>query len=164
LVDANCNADNGFKGCGQKTTEDNTYGSGFNAIGGGVYAMEWTEQAIRIFFFPRNAIPADITSGQPNPESWGQPQAAFSGSGCDITHHFTNHKIVFDTTFCGDWAGQPSIWGQECAAATGAATCNEFVSNAPEAFREAYWLIDSVKVYKQAGTARRGVVAKPFMA
>jgi hypothetical protein len=108
LTQADCNAGNGDDGCGFTTTNTQGYGAGFNAIGGGVYAMEWTSSAIEVFFFPRTSIPSDITSGSPDPSTWGTPVASFSGSGCDIDSHFSNHNIVFDTTFCGQWAG--SVW------------------------------------------------------
>lgn len=160
LATANCNAGNGNLGCGQDTTTNGGYGNSFNAGGGGVYAMDWTSSAISIYFFPRNAIPADITAGKPNPASWGPAQATFTGASCDIDAHFKNHKIVFNTTFCGDWAG--SVWGSQCSSK--AATCEAYVAQNPAAFSEAYWLINSVKVYKKAGTAKRGVTARPFMA
>jgi hypothetical protein len=160
LHNANCNAGNGNIGCGQATTESAGYGDGFNSVGGGVYAMDWTSSAISIYFFRRDAIPADITAGKPNPASWGAPQAAFTGS-CNIDAHFKSHKIVFDTTFCGDWAG--SVWGDQCGSL--APSCQAYVAKNPAAFSEAYWLINSVKVYRQAGVAKRdGVVAKPFLA
>jgi hypothetical protein len=161
LYDPNCNSGNGNNGCSQSTTNAQGYGSGFNAIGGGVYALDWTSSAISIYFFPRYAIPADITSGQPNPSSWGAPQAKFSGNGCNIDKHFKNHNIVFDTTFCGDWAG--NVWGSSSCASK-AATCTDFVANNPGAFVDAYWLINSVKVYKQGGGQKRGVVPKAFLA
>ena len=105
-----CGVDGGYQGCSQTTTDSNSYGVGFNANGGGVYAMEWTSSAISIYFFPRTSIPSDIVSGSPSPASWGSPLAMFSGSGCDIESHFMNHKIVFDTTFCGSWAGKSEVW------------------------------------------------------
>lgn len=39
--------------------------------------MLWTEAHIEVFFFPRNAIPADIGAKSPKPDSgaWGQPVA-----------------------------------------------------------------------------------------
>jgi Glycosyl hydrolases family 16 len=80
-------------GCQINTPSTLSYGSGFNAQDGGVYATEWTSEAISIWFFPRGSIPSDITSGSPNPASWGKATANFSG-GCDIDSHFQNQQIV----------------------------------------------------------------------
>jgi hypothetical protein len=130
--------------------------------------MEWTSSAIEIYFFPRSAIPADIASGNPNPTNWGTPEASFSPSGtpgCNIDQHFMNHNIVFDTTFCGAWAGQTTVWSEsQCASL--APTCNTYVAQNPSAFTEAYWMINSVKVYQPTTAAgkRNGVVATPFLA
>jgi hypothetical protein len=162
LLNSNCNAGNADDGCSQSTTSTEGYGTGFNAISGGVYAMDWTSSAISIYFFPRYAIPTDISSGKPNPSSWGTPQAMFSGSGCDIDAHFMNHNIVFDTTFCGDWAG--NVWSSDATCAPKANTCQEYVANNPGDFADAYWLINSVKVYQQSGSSKRGLVPQPFLA
>jgi hypothetical protein len=80
-------------GCGIQATSSNSYGAGFNGAGGGVYATEWTGNAISIWFFPRSSIPGDISSGNPNPSSWGIPAARFAGN-CDIDSHFTDMQIV----------------------------------------------------------------------
>jgi hypothetical protein len=167
LQNANCNTgDDGTTGCGFNTSDTRSFGAGFNANGGGVYAMEWTSSAIEIYFWPRSAIPADITSGNPDPTTWGTPTASFSGSGtpgCNIDQHFINHNIIFDTTFCGAWAG--TVWAQsQCASL--APTCAEYVAQNPKAFAQAYWLINSVKVYQATSTAgkRDAVVATPFLA
>ncbi|KAL2122692.1 hypothetical protein VTJ04DRAFT_3147 [Mycothermus thermophilus] len=41
-----------------------------------------------------------------NPSLWGQPLASFLASDtCDFDQHFRQHNLIFDTTFCGDWAG-----------------------------------------------------------
>jgi hypothetical protein len=90
LANTDCNAGNAGTGCSFGTASTQGYGAGFNALGGGVYAMEWTSSAIEVYFFPRNAIPGDITSGNPDPTSWGTPTASFSGSGCEIDSHFMN--------------------------------------------------------------------------
>lgn len=162
LVGGDCNAGNGNTGCGQVTKNTQNYGSGFNANGGGVYAWEWTSSFISIYFFPRNAIPEDIQSGKPDPAAWGKPTAKFAGS-CDIDTHFTQHSIILDTTFCGDWAGQ--VWSSGgCAASTKAATCNAYVSENPNAFSNAYWIINSIKVYSNGATKREAVVPTPFEA
>ncbi|KAI9050204.1 hypothetical protein LZ554_006345 [Drepanopeziza brunnea f. sp. 'monogermtubi'] len=148
LVNADCNSNSGYNGCGATTTTANAYGSGFNRNGGGVYAMQWESSGIYVWFFPRGAIPSDIASGAPVTGNWGTPVVAFNGgSGCDIDAHFANQNIIFDTTFCGDWAGSADVWGTSSCAAKG--TCQNFVSADPGAFAPAYWSVNSVKVYHQ---------------
>jgi hypothetical protein len=58
--------------------------------------MEWTSELINIYFFPRNAIPADITSGNPDPSGWGLPTANFESQygNCDIDANFPAQTIV----------------------------------------------------------------------
>ncbi|KAL1980751.1 hypothetical protein VTN96DRAFT_3558 [Rasamsonia emersonii] len=136
-------------GCGIDSTSSQSYGDGFNAIGGGVYATEWTSDYIKIWFFPRGSIPSDITSGSPDPSGWGTPAAAFQGN-CDIDSHFTAQNIVFDITFCGDWAG--NVWSSGSCASL-ASTCNAYVQNNPSAFTETYWTINSLKVYEDNGSS-----------
>lgn len=63
--------------------------------------------------------------------------------------HFANMNLVFDTTFCGDWAGQASVWSSSGCSAL-ASTCTDYVSNSPGAFAPAYWLLNTVKVYQLA--------------
>ena len=137
-------------GCTIHTGNTETYGAGFNAANGGVYATEWTSEAISIWFFPRSAIPSDLSSGNPNPDNWGLPMAHFAG-GCDIDEHFKDQQIVFDVTFCGQWAGQ--VWSQDSVCSSKAATCQDFVQNNPSAFADTYWSINSLKVYQNNGGA-----------
>lgn len=127
-------------------------------MGGGIYATEWTGSAISIWFFPSNAVPGDISSGNPNPASWGAPTARFAGS-CDINSHFNDLQIVFDITFCGDWAG--SVWNSSSCASRGG-SCVDYVQNNPTVFQETYWRVRSLKVYQDwtssvTGTADVGV-------
>ncbi|KAH8594871.1 glycoside hydrolase family 16 protein [Bisporella sp. PMI_857] len=142
-----CSSDIGCSVQGQS----GSYGTSFNQNGGGVYALEWTSTKINIFFFPRNSIPEDITSGQPDPTQWGLPQANFDtvyGS-CDIDTNFPRQTIYFDTTFCGANAGGQA-WTDwtTCSADTGTSSCEAYVAGNPGAYDEAYWLINSVKVYQ----------------
>jgi len=142
-------------GCSISTTNTQSYGSGFNANNGGVYATEWTSTAISIYFFPRGSIPSDITSGSPEPSSWGKPLAQFQG-GCDIPSFFSNQQIVFDTTLCGAWAG--AVWSSGSCASK-AATCNTFVANNPSAFTDAFWSINALKVYQSGSSTSTKVVS-----
>ena len=131
-------------GCSIAAPAGNTYGDGFNANQGGVYAMEWKSSAISVWFFPRGQIPADVNNS-PNPAGWGVPLASFQSNSCNINAKFSNQQIVFDTTFCGDWAG--SVWSSDPTCSSKAATCQDFVRNNPQAFANAYWSINSLKVY-----------------
>jgi hypothetical protein len=145
-VDASGQATNA--GCQILTSNSATYGSGFNEGEGGVYATEWTSSAISIWFFARSAIPSDISAGSPDPTGWGNPLASFSG-GCDIDDFFMDHQIVFDTTFCGDWAG--NVWTADATCSALASTCQDFVQNNPSAFEDAYWSVNSLMVYQSNG-------------
>lgn len=97
--------DLGFAGCYSSPTKPNNAGTDFNADGGGVYAMEWTSAAIKIWFFPREQIPASLKGPiPPDPTTFGTPDANFAG-GCDIDKFFFNHSLIFNIEFCGSWAG-----------------------------------------------------------
>ncbi|KAL4728682.1 hypothetical protein ACLX1H_005433 [Fusarium chlamydosporum] len=149
LVNDNCNAGGASEGCGQCTADNQNYGDGFNDIGGGVYATEWTSDYIAVWFFKRGQIPQDIQSGNPSPASWGTPTAKFNGGqGCNIDDHFMENNIVFDTTFCGDWAGSPDVWNNNPETAS-LGDCKDYVASNPADFKNAYWLVNSIKVYSQ---------------
>ena len=154
-----------------------TYGTSFNKAGGGVYAMEWTDSSISVWFFPRNSSgisaltssspsappssssePLNSTSGPQtlDPSTFGTPLAKFSGTGCDFTERFKDLKIIFDTTFCGEWAGK--VWDDSCAASTGVKTCEEYVRDNPQVFADAYWEVKGLRWYQKGGApAKRAV-------
>ncbi|KAK6700909.1 hypothetical protein SNK04_010845 [Fusarium graminearum] len=46
-----------------------SYGKTFNANKGGIYATWLTTEAIKVSWFPRNNIPADIKNGKPKPNT-----------------------------------------------------------------------------------------------
>ena len=144
------------QGCGVLDSRTSSYGAGFNAIGGGVYAMQWTSDYIRVWFFPRQQIPTDILNLTPNPSNWGQPAANLQGS-CNIDQSkfsmmmwtwcvlmftgFQNHQIIFDNTFCGSYAGVASVWNSStnsCLVQTGYPTCNQYVAANPSAFQNSW--------------------------
>jgi len=144
----------GNQGCGIRASTNNSFGAGFNANGGGVYAMKWDTTGIAVYFFPRGSIPADISDGAPQPDSWGLAQAQWPASSCAPFKFFNNHHAIFDTTLCGDWAG--AVWdvtgipgqGKSCAQITGVSTCEAFVRANGSAMSEAYWEVRSVKIYQ----------------
>lgn len=136
-------------GCTQTMEEVTSYGDGFNANGGGVYAMEWTSDHINVWFWPRGSEPSDL-SDFADPVGWGTPAASFIGgekaATCEIDSHFRDQKIIFDSTFCGAWAGPQFLVDPACSAFS--SSCVDFVQNNPSAFGETYWAVNSVKVYK----------------
>lgn len=138
------------QGCAINSANTATYGSGFNSNGGGVYATEWTSEGISIYFFPRSSIPSDITSGKPDPSGWGLPIGRFEGA-CDWDEKVVNQQIIFDVTFCGDWAG--GVFSSDAICSSKASTCQSFVQNNPNAFTDTYWSVNSLKVFQQNGQA-----------
>ncbi|KAJ5195580.1 uncharacterized protein N7498_009018 [Penicillium cinerascens] len=142
-----CGEDLGTVGCvieGQK----GSYGTSFNKQGGGVYAMEWTEQYLKIWFFPRDYIPPSITNGDPDVSKFGTPMALVE-EGCDVANSFKAQSFIFDTTFCGDWAG--GVFGKSGCPMSSSdpfQSCHNFVANNPSAFEQSYWEINSVKIYQ----------------
>ncbi|KAI0825151.1 glycoside hydrolase family 16 protein [Trametes gibbosa] len=146
---------NGNSGCGVTEWSRASYGPIFDAQGGGAFAMKWDDEGIAVWSFYRAAIPQDVLNGQPDPSSWGEPVAMLDPSGCDPITNFVNHSIVFDLTFCGDWAGN-SYATSGCPG-----TCSDRLID-PGNFVNASWDINSLKVYKKqtlaglvSGGARR---------
>ncbi|KAG9663609.1 glycoside hydrolase family 16 protein, partial [Aureobasidium melanogenum] len=140
----------GAAGCATGSNDQTGYGDGFNANGGGVYAMQWTSEFMKVWFFPRNAIPASISSGSPSPAlDFGTPVGNFDGGSCDIDSHFINHRMIFDTTFCGDWAG--SVYSSTSCplASSGGNGCVDYVAGNPSAFKEAYWEVNYIKFFDE---------------
>lgn len=107
--------------------------------------MQWAASGIYVWFWPRGSVPADVTNNAINVASWGTPLATFTGSGCNFSTFFAKQNIIFDTTFCGDWAG--SVWTSGSCASL-ASTCSAYVANNPAAFTNAYWLINHVQVWQ----------------
>ncbi|KAL8873273.1 MAG: hypothetical protein Q9198_007052, partial [Flavoplaca austrocitrina] len=146
LVGSSCFA---HKGC---TAKGGAFGNGFNLNKGGMYAMEWTSDGIKMWFFSSGQEPKDILGESPDPTKWANPISNFQGgSNCNIDSHFKDQQIVFDTTFCGDWAGRE--WSKDNVCSVKAPTCEEYVQNNPKAFTEAYWTINALKVYEFDGSS-----------
>ncbi|CZR56468.1 related to mixed-linked glucanase precursor MLG1 [Phialocephala subalpina] len=140
-----------YQGCAATSTTANSYGTPFNNQGGGVVVMEWTTHFIKMWTFAPGAVPANILSEQPDTSTWGTPSFDTEGGSCTMNDHFQAHNIVFDTTFCGNYAGQAYFWQQtSCYKSnpTAYATCAQYVAANPSVFSNAYWIINSLKVYQ----------------
>ncbi|KAI0117085.1 glycoside hydrolase family 16 protein [Daldinia grandis] len=148
---ANCSPTLDNTGCNTVSPPSDTtsYGDAFNAEGGGVYALEWDSEDLKLWHFPRSEIPDNIVYAHvlgPDPSTWGPPQAVFGGSSCSPDQHFFNMSLVLNTNFCGDYAGK--IWGEADQCNRLAPTCEEFVAGNPDSFQGAYWDINFIDVYQ----------------
>ncbi|KAL7420349.1 hypothetical protein Q5752_005319 [Cryptotrichosporon argae] len=144
-TNSNCDSSTGGSGCSIVSNSNVTYGANFNAAGGGVFAMLWDGNGIRIWNFARAYVPGDITSGSPQPAGWGTPVAAWDASTCDPGTFFQAQELVMNIDLCGDWAGDDYSQYSYC---TG--TCASQIAD-PANLQETVMLINSIKVYQQSG-------------
>ncbi|KAH7095121.1 concanavalin A-like lectin/glucanase domain-containing protein [Paraphoma chrysanthemicola] len=151
------------RGSSQDQTSLPSYGTEFNKAGGGIYAMEWTTTSISVWFFPRTSplYTSTANSTTPDPKQWGTPLAHFAGSGCDLAARFRDLRIIFNTAFCGEWAGKE--WDRSCAEKTGVDTCDAYVRDHPEVFKEAYWEVSGLKWFQRQAPAKREMEGGAFV-
>lgn len=103
LVTRNCDVNDPAQdknaGCSIQSADPNSFGQGFNAAGGGTYAMEWTGQGISVWFWShadRAAIPSSLAGQSPDPASFGTPQARFDGAGCDWQTAIVDQQLIIN--------------------------------------------------------------------
>ncbi|KAI5462403.1 concanavalin A-like lectin/glucanase domain-containing protein [Mariannaea sp. PMI_226] len=145
------NCDNTFSDDTQFTNQgctgyDTT--SPYGSSEGGVYALEWTEEYIKLFAWKWDSVPANIDSSEPNTDSWGKPNMFLKNNDCNIDNHFIDQTIIINLAFCGNPVGNPDVWGAACKAKTGFDTCNAYVSAKPKDFAETYFKIKDIRYYK----------------
>ena len=115
-------------------------------------AMEWTSEAIQIWNFPPNDVPSNFKSGTPDTSTWGTPQFTTARGSCDIDSHFKDQQVVFNTDFCGSYAGLTYFWEQTSCYKSNPTLypdCNSYVAANPAMYEDAYWTINSLKVYQK---------------
>ncbi|WRT63877.1 uncharacterized protein IL334_000803 [Kwoniella shivajii] len=133
------------QGCGVKDNRRDSFGPAFNKISGGWYVMKRSDTGIKMWFWPRGGhAPADVRTGAAHvdPAHFGKPFANFPSTQCNMKEHFGQHRIIFDNTLCGDWAG--AVYGQQGCPST----CEDHVMNNPDAFKDAYWKVRALRVYE----------------
>lgn len=161
-----CNQQNGTAGCTVlDTTNKPTYGPNFNSVGGGVWATQFDESGIFIWFFDRASVPdslkKDNTAKSIDISSWGAPVASYPSTQCSpMSNFFGDQTLVLDITLCGDWAGNVDIYPQTCAnqppntpnpgtPPPGRSACyfNNVVGPGSPLYDEAYFEISYVRAY-----------------
>ena len=153
MTSSECGEASGTIGCVVQGQQGSS-GDPFNEQGGGVYAMEWQEKYLKIWYFPRSSIPESLTAGTPDVSSFGTPMAHLQGS-CNFKERFTHQKLILDTTFCGDWAG--GVFGDSGCPVSDPSdpmlSCKNYVAENPAVYKNAYWELNSIKIYQIGGTA-----------
>merc|ERR1719189_1128554 len=89
-------------------------------------------------------------------KSLGKPTSFHQfGSHCSSSH-FKDEVMVFNIALCGGW---PNNWWHTTGCQhTGFSSCDAFVAGAkPSAFKEAYFEINYLKVFKYSGSVTDGV-------
>jgi hypothetical protein len=162
------------QGCVAVSSENGTIGAPMNAIGGGVYVLEWdpANGYIKSWVFKKGNVPDNLQQAMrtasssskeekavvlPDPESWDLPYAYFAigdKSGCSADH-FQNNRLIFNLAFCGAVAGNrffkdcPALSQEWNVSSDSVLTCNAYLESNPKALAEAYWKIRGVYVYER---------------
>ncbi|KAL2877372.1 hypothetical protein SGCOL_007312 [Colletotrichum sp. CLE4] len=137
------------EGCTTTATSADPWGSS----DGGVYAIEWTDDYIKFFAWTHSAAPKNIGSDSPDTSSWGTPSMLIANDKCNINSHFADQKLVLNIDFCGVLAGNEYIWKDQCAASTGHAVCSSYVAANPGAYKDTYFKIKDIRVFKEGSKA-----------
>lgn len=137
----------GAAGCNFVSTDSASFGPGLNAAGGGYYILRRTSEYIAAWFYPRTAEVPNIVSnpGDTFDETQlGTMTAYFPNTNCDLANDLTEQQLIFNIAMCGGWA--ESGWATSpCESQWG--DCSDYANNHPEGFKDAYWLINGVRVY-----------------
>ncbi|KAH7097273.1 family 16 hypothetical endo-1,3(4)-beta-glucanase from glycoside hydrolase [Auriculariales sp. MPI-PUGE-AT-0066] len=144
---------NGNQGCGVAGNSMRDFGNAFNAAGGGWFVTERTNKRFTTWFWSRHdpTVPQSVKRGEQRVDTtaFGTPTALFVNSpSCNIVKMFGPHRIILNTSLCGDWAGSARTWSSSGCAARYGSSCDAFVERNPHAFREAYWNISAIRVYE----------------
>ncbi|KAF8217767.1 concanavalin A-like lectin/glucanase domain-containing protein [Mycena galopus ATCC 62051] len=152
----NCDATVDPAGCGFTDKKATTFGPGFNAAGGGVFALEFDTSGIKTWFWQTGSVPSDVTSKAPNPSTWGSPRMSVPTSSCSPTTYFSDLMMVVDTNLGGTFT--EGVWdtngagGQatSCKSQTGADSAADYVlSHGSEFGDAAQWKINGFYIYNQ---------------
>ncbi|OAR01228.1 hypothetical protein LLEC1_00180 [Akanthomyces lecanii] len=142
------------QGCQSEEIRNGIWGS----PQGGIQALEWTSDTIKIYTWPIGAAPSNIGSSNPDTSSWGTPSVQLTKPGCDTETAFSDQKLLFTLPFCGNPPGNDQFWSQlsadgkngpTCKSITGEASCIDYVAKNPQAFKNFYFGLKDIRIFDQ---------------
>ncbi|XWX02403.1 hypothetical protein V2A60_010440 [Cordyceps javanica] len=157
------NCDNDFEdgvhqwknqGCQAEEVQNGIWGSSQ----GGIQALEWTSDYIKIYTWPIGAAPKNIVDEKPDTSSWGKPSVQLQKSSCDTETAFSDQKLLFTLPFCGNPPGNDQFWsslaadgksGPTCQSITGAPSCVDYVAKNPQQFKDFYFQIKDIRIFQE---------------
>lgn len=82
----------GVQGC-SFMAEEGTFNQAFND-NYKIIALQVETDVMRIWHFGKDEVPADLTSGSPDPDTWKAPTVSLSPKSCDFQKAFSQFRIV----------------------------------------------------------------------
>ncbi|TFK55153.1 glycoside hydrolase family 16 protein [Heliocybe sulcata] len=142
--ETNCNATSG-SGCTVAEKKANSFGADFATAGGGVFATQFDESGIYIWFWSRADVPSTISASNTtiDPSTWGAPSAAYPSSSCAIDTYFGAQQLVLDINLCGQWAN--STYSETCG--SGDCYLNSVINAGSPTYDTAYFEIAYLRVF-----------------
>ncbi|KZZ97695.1 beta-1,3-endoglucanase [Moelleriella libera RCEF 2490] len=127
----------------------------WSAPTGGIQALEWTKEHIKIFTWARGREPKNLNGEEIDTSAWGKPSIQISGSRCDIDRAFQEQRIMFTLPFCGSPVADDDFWnkidggsGITCNKATNTSKCVDYIANNPKALKNFYFQIKDLRLYQ----------------
>ncbi|KAF5127812.1 Endo-1,3(4)-beta-glucanase [Metarhizium anisopliae] len=114
---------------------------------GGVYAMEWTSDFIKIYSWFPNQVPSNIGSSSPDTSTWGAPTMYLRKDLCNIDKIFKPQRIVLNIAMCGNPV-EFSAWEGTCKNTHGD-SCRDYVGQNPDAFKDVYFQVQDIRIFNQ---------------
>ncbi|EFY87375.1 beta-1,3-endoglucanase [Metarhizium acridum CQMa 102] len=159
VISGNCDntfADNKVQwpgqGCQSRETKDTIWAS----PEGGIQALEWTKDYIKLFTWPHGKEPENLDDDELDTSSWGKPTVQIRASKCDIDGIFQKQQLMFTLPVCGNPPGSDQFWkeldggsGKTCDKVTREPTCIDFVAKNPHAFKNFYFQIKDIRYFEQ---------------
>jgi len=143
------------QGCGLRDDTPNTFGPGFNNVGGAYVAVHITDEFVKVHQWPGESAPQDVRNNAPAPSTWDKPALYLPNDQCNIGSHFYDLQLVFSTNVCGKWPGE--LWNldasyagqaQSSAQATGVDSCYEYAHSHGSEWGNAFFEVASISIFQ----------------